>query len=121
MKGNLSNKALQFIRISTFRQQNGPLRDFRRNVANCVIAAKRPFEVPLVEGKRYSWCKCGYSDKQPFCDGQHRKKAHGVSPVRFVADKTGLAYLCGCKQTKTAPYCDGTHKSDAVQGATLGQ
>ena len=41
--------------------------------------------------------------------------------MRFVADKTGLAYLCGCKQTKTAPYCDGTHKSDAVQGATLGQ
>ena len=29
-----------------------------------VIAAKEPFQVELVEGKKYSWCKCGLSKKQ---------------------------------------------------------
>ena len=28
------------------------------------VAAKGPFEVELIQGKRYSWCRCGYSDKQ---------------------------------------------------------
>ena len=29
-----------------------------------IIAAKEPFQVEVVEGKKYSWCKCGLSKKQ---------------------------------------------------------
>ena len=57
---------------------------------------------------------------QPFCDGAHRKKSKGISPLRFKAEDTGVAFLCGCKQTKNPPYCDGTHMCDEVQNASLG-
>jgi len=83
------------------------------------IAAKEPFEVHLVDGKRYSWCRCGFSKKQPFCDGQHRRNAPGISPLRFRAENTGTVFLCGCKQTGNPPFCDGTHMSDKVQNAFI--
>lgn len=54
---------------------------------------------------------------QPFCDGQHRKYQTGLSPLRFKAEETGTAFLCGCKQTYNPPYCDGTHTCDAVQNS----
>ena len=73
-----------------------------------IIAQKAPFAVDLVEGKKYFWCACGRSQKQPFCDGSH--KGSGIEPTVFTAEKAGKAYLCGCKQTATAPFCDGTHQ-----------
>ncbi|XP_057242325.1 CDGSH iron-sulfur domain-containing protein 3, mitochondrial [Malurus melanocephalus] len=84
-----------------------------------VIAAKEPFPVELKEGKSYIWCACGHSQRQPFCDGAHKKEAPGLSPLRFTPARTGPAWLCGCKRTRTPPYCDGTHKGEAVQGAPL--
>merc|ERR1711894_800627 len=33
---------------------------------------KKPFRVTLQVGKRYAWCTCGFSRKQPFCDGAHK-------------------------------------------------
>ncbi|KAG5900046.1 hypothetical protein JTB14_009124 [Gonioctena quinquepunctata] len=30
---------------------------------------KKPFKIPLEAGKRHSWCSCGRSKSQPFCDG----------------------------------------------------
>ncbi|XP_022595772.1 CDGSH iron-sulfur domain-containing protein 3, mitochondrial [Seriola dumerili] len=84
-----------------------------------VIPSKKPFKVELVGGKRYSWCTCGHSKKQPFCDGSHKFKAQGLSPLRFVPDKDTTVWLCGCKYTNNPPYCDGTHKQDFIVSATL--
>lgn len=36
---------------------------------NGVIYDKKPFKVNLLEKKNFSWCLCGKSKSQPFCDG----------------------------------------------------
>ncbi|MCB1547037.1 MAG: CDGSH iron-sulfur domain-containing protein [Hyphomicrobiaceae bacterium] len=66
-----------------------------------------PYQVTLEGGRTYSWCSCGRSKKQPFCDGSHR--GTGLEPVRFVASATGTVNLCGCKSTDDQPFCDGSH------------
>ncbi|XP_040002447.1 CDGSH iron-sulfur domain-containing protein 3, mitochondrial-like isoform X3 [Xiphias gladius] len=47
-----------------------------------VPAARLPYRVKLSAGKRYAWCACGHSKKQPFCDGAHRTEAPSISPLR---------------------------------------
>ncbi|XP_058495849.1 CDGSH iron-sulfur domain-containing protein 3, mitochondrial-like [Solea solea] len=74
-----------------------------------VAAARLPKRVKLTAGKRYAWCACGHSQKQPFCDGAHRTLAPDIPPLRFTPDKEGAVMLCACKQSKNAPYCDGSH------------
>ena len=32
-----------------------------------IIADKKPIKVDLESGKNYFWCRCGKSQKQPFC------------------------------------------------------
>jgi len=71
------------------------------------IAQKGPYAVDLEEGKEYSWCACGQSKNQPFCDGSHQGSE--FSPMAFKAKVSGKASICGCKHTKNPPYCDGTH------------
>ncbi|KAK7930734.1 hypothetical protein WMY93_007129 [Mugilogobius chulae] len=93
--------------------KNGPYCD------EPVIPCKKPFKVDVVGGKRYSWCTCGYSKKQPFCDGAHKLKAPSFTPLRFFPDKDMTIYLCGCKYTNNPPYCDGTHKQDFILSAPL--
>ncbi|XP_077171139.1 CDGSH iron-sulfur domain-containing protein 3, mitochondrial isoform X2 [Paroedura picta] len=90
------------------------------STAQPVIAAKHPFRVDLEAGKRYAWCACGHSKKQPFCDGSHKKAAPQISSLKFKPEEAKEAWLCGCKCTKNPPYCDGTHKEDFVQKAELG-
>ncbi len=71
------------------------------------IAGNAPIEVDLEEGKLYSFCTCGRSENQPFCDGSHKEtefRSH-----KFTAEKTGKAWLCMCKHTGNKPFCDGTH------------
>ena len=67
-----------------------------------------PYAVDVEEGKLYSWCTCGFSQKQPFCDGSHRDKTEKRS-LKWTAPKTGKVYFCGCKTTKAPPLCDGSH------------
>ena len=74
-----------------------------------VIAQKVPYAVEVEEGKRYAWCRCGLSAKQPFCDGTH--KTTDFTPVIFHAEASKTVYLCGCKHTGNQPYCDGAHNS----------
>uniref|UniRef100_A0A3Q3AVJ6 Iron-binding zinc finger CDGSH type domain-containing protein n=1 Tax=Kryptolebias marmoratus TaxID=37003 RepID=A0A3Q3AVJ6_KRYMA len=74
-----------------------------------VPAARLPYRVKLSAGKKYAWCACGHSKKQPFCDGAHVTKAPGISPVRFTPDSDKKVLLCACKQTGNAPFCDGSH------------
>ena len=35
---------------------------------------KSPYKVKVKKGKIYSWCTCGLSKNQPFCDNSHRKE-----------------------------------------------
>ncbi|MBM3516537.1 MAG: CDGSH iron-sulfur domain-containing protein [Alphaproteobacteria bacterium] len=73
------------------------------------IAQQSPFEVPVKRDRKYFWCACGRSRKQPFCDGSH--KGTGFEPVEFVAAADEKVWLCGCKRTGTRPFCDGTHNT----------
>lgn len=74
------------------------------------IYSKTPVKVSLEQGKLYSFCTCGYSEKQPFCDGAHREHAPDFRSFKFEAEKDGDVWLCQCKQTQGTPFCDGTHK-----------
>ncbi len=74
-----------------------------------VIAQKAPYAVELEAGRKYAWCRCGLSAKQPFCDGSHKET--DLRPLVFEAEKSGRAFLCGCKRTGNPPFCDGSHKS----------
>ncbi|KAM9314983.1 uncharacterized protein KZ484_024698 [Pholidichthys leucotaenia] len=89
--------------LSAFTVQN------RLQSSQRVSAARLPCRVKLTGGKRYAWCACGHSQKQPFCDGAHKTKAPDISPVRFTPDKDRTVLLCACKHTKNSPYCDGSH------------
>ncbi|XP_035516836.1 CDGSH iron-sulfur domain-containing protein 3, mitochondrial-like [Morone saxatilis] len=80
-----------------------------RQSTETVPAARMPYRVKVSAGKRYAWCACGHSKKQPYCDGAHRTKAPSISPLRFTPDKDRMVMLCACKETKNAPYCDGSH------------
>ncbi|CAG06147.1 unnamed protein product [Tetraodon nigroviridis] len=74
-----------------------------------VPAARLPYRVKVSAEKRYAWCACGHSQKQPFCDGAHKSKAPSISPLRFTPEKSKAVMLCACKETKNPPYCDGSH------------
>lgn len=72
------------------------------------IAATEPAEVELTAGKKYFFCTCGKSAKQPFCDGSH--KGTSFQPQAFEVRENSKCWLCQCKRTGNAPYCDGSHK-----------
>ncbi len=76
------------------------------------ITQCEPFLVKVEPGKVYSWCSCGLSEKQPFCDSAHGK-IEGVpyKSIKIQFDKEEEVWLCGCKHTKTPPFCDDTHKT----------
>jgi len=71
---------------------------------------KSPYKINLEQGKTYFWCSCGLSDKQPFCDGSHKKEGKFKS-VKFTATETKEVFFCGCKKTKNPPFCDGSHST----------
>ena len=71
-------------------------------------AGAAPIGVAVEAGKTYSWCACGRSASQPFCDGSHKGTA--LAPVRWTAEETKTVFFCACKRTGGAPVCDGSHK-----------
>ena len=73
------------------------------------IAKKSPYKISVQKGKIYSWCSCGYSKKQPFCDGSHRAYASEYRSIKYCASKDSDLYFCGCKHTKSGILCDGSH------------
>lgn len=73
------------------------------------IAQKEPIGVEVVPGRKYWWCACGRSKKQPFCDSAH--KGTEYSPVMYETDTAQTIYFCCCKQTGDRPLCDGTHNT----------
>jgi len=71
-------------------------------------AGDSPTKVNLEKDKKYAWCTCGLSEKQPFCDGAH--KGSDMKPQIFSEPEEKTVHLCNCKQTQKGPYCDGSHK-----------
>ena len=75
---------------------------------NPVSSQKSPYKVKVEKGKTYSWCSCGLSKRQPFCDSSHRKEGKFKS-MKYLAEESKELYFCGCKMTKHPPFCDGSH------------
>ena len=71
------------------------------------IAQKAPYPVDVEDGKKYFWCACGKSKRQPFCDGSHEGTC--MTPMTWTAQATKKMFFCGCKHTRGAPLCDGAH------------
>ncbi len=78
-----------------------------RSVPHC--AQKAPYPIEVEAGRTYSWCACGLSSKQPFCDGSH--KGTSMQSLKWTAETSGRVWFCGCKATGKAPLCDGKHKA----------
>ena len=77
-------------------------------MAEPVAAQKSPYMVTVETGKKYFWCACGRSSKQPFCDGSH--SGTGLAPVMYQAEASKDVYFCGCKASGKKPFCDGSHQ-----------
>lgn len=74
------------------------------------ISACEPAVINVEAGKVYSWCTCGLSVKQPFCDNAHRDIEGGpYRSIKVLFDKPAEVFFCQCKQTKTPPFCDDSH------------
>ena len=82
---------------------NGPL----RVEGHIVLKDADGKEWDLTGKPAISLCRCGHSEKRPFCDGSH--KGTGLAPLQYQASKTQQVWFCGCKQTGGKPFCDGTH------------
>jgi len=67
-----------------------------------------PNVVKLQPGS-YAWCRCGYSENHPFCDGAHARKDTGLRPELFKIEEEKTVALCACKKSATEPFCDGAH------------
>jgi CDGSH-type Zn-finger protein len=78
-------------------------------MSQAIRASDTPYAVEVEAGKSYSWCSCGKSGKQPFCDGSHG--GSGFTPVKYMATEAKKVFFCGCKATASQPMCDGSHKS----------
>ena len=75
---------------------------------NSVSIQKNPYKVKVKKGKTYFWCICGMSQKQPFCDGSHKKEEKFKS-LKYLATESKEVFFCGCKMTNHQPLCDGSH------------
>lgn len=75
-----------------------------------VIAKCEPITIDVEPDRLYSWCTCGFSEDQPFCDNAHRGRSTRKS-LKLMFDKPQNVTFCRCKQTSTPPFCDGTHES----------
>lgn len=71
------------------------------------IPQKSPYPVEVEAGRKYFWCACGKSARQPFCDGSH--EGTDFTPLKYEASEDKTLYFCGCKATGGAPLCDGSH------------
>ena len=69
---------------------------------------KSPYKIKVEKDKAYFWCACGLSNKQPLCDGSHKKEGKFKS-LKYFAAESKEVFFCGCKMTGHQPLCDGSH------------
>lgn len=74
------------------------------------ITSEGPAMVELEPGTHH-WCRCGLSDKFPFCDGSHTAEQTGKTPLAFEVEEKKTLAICQCGKTGNPPYCDGSHQS----------
>ena len=75
---------------------------------NSSTLQKTPYKIIVEKGKTYFWCACGLSQKQPFCDGKHKKEGKSKS-IKYLAEESKEIFFCRCGITKRPPFCDGSH------------
>lgn len=88
------------------------------------VAKAEPACVKVETGKIYAWCTCGLSEKQPFCNGTHKRieptineQGESILPFKSLKvqfEKEEEIWFCQCKQTKNPPYCDGSHNTPLI-------
>ena len=71
---------------------------------------KMPYVRDETPGRK-AWCACGESANQPYCDGSHKTKNTGKTPMVVEITEAKKVAWCGCRQSKNKPYCDGTHRT----------
>lgn len=71
---------------------------------------KAPYVRDEIPGRK-AWCSCGASANQPYCDGSHKTKAVGQSPVIVEITESKKVAWCGCRESKNKPFCDGSHRT----------
>jgi hypothetical protein len=69
-----------------------------------VVYDKKPFKINVKKYHLYTWCGCGRSHSQPFCDGTHNvlamKKIVKGGPVKYIAPEDREIWFCMCKQVR---------------------
>ena len=56
------------------------------------ISQKAPYKVKAEKDKTYFWCACGLSQKQPFCDGSHKKEGKFKSLKYFATESKEIFF-----------------------------
>lgn len=74
-----------------------------RPMAQAVAAQQGPYGVTVKAGRKYFWCACGLSKRQPFCDGSH--SGTDIAPCsgrRRPMAKSGSAAASGRRARRSA-------------------
>ena len=59
------------------------------------LVACEPITIKVQPGKTYSWCTCGLSATQPFCDNAHRNiEGTPYRSIKVVFDKEEEILFC---------------------------
>ncbi len=74
-----------------------------------IATQNAPIPVEIEAGKKYFYCTCGQSKKQPFCDGSH--SGTDFKPTLIEIEEAKTIYFCGCRASKKGHLCDGSHKT----------
>jgi len=72
-----------------------------------ICVQKKPYVLDMKPGT-YSFCTCGRSEKDPFCDGKHANTYFKPEIVKIEKDQK--FYWCGCKDSDKGAKCDGAHR-----------
>ena len=70
---------------------------------NPTTPQKSPYKVIIEKGKTYFWCACGLSQKQPFCDGTHKKEGKFKS-IKYIAEERKEIFFLRVQDDETSTF-----------------